>query len=202
MGKLKRVGVFGHPRSGTNYLSALVSENLLGGGNYRKHYPRPYSSHCARPHRVFERRDYRDLAVVYIMRETEPVLRSIWSMKQIWGVTSKTYDQFIETPWAQQFMKIRKDPIEVWDLEHRSRSSAVSSNFKGVNMRPPKFHRWHMAQWQRHADPRKFLVQYEELVEDPEPAIRKIGKMLGVKGFEFKPITDRVGFMPIEKDKA
>lgn len=179
------IKVYGHPRSGNNYLAALIkrnvypNKNLQGKDGYVGHwadrayvrgtkYAKLFGGHGL-PHR------YRNVKgeKVYIFRDGRDVALSLWNSEHFvnpeWTKT-KSFSDFIRTPLD-------------W----------VSSPGDKANPCLTIFEHWkrHLEMWKNSG---AFLVCYEELCENPEPIILDIARLAKVKLQTFSDLSGTVGW--------
>ncbi len=88
------IHIFGHRRSGNNFLAAALRANI-GPSKYLcgfAHYPAKQAVHA------IKQKDP-NCVVVHIWRSFDAVAKSVWSMRQRFGITAPTYKVFLRTPY-------------------------------------------------------------------------------------------------------
>lgn len=181
------IKVYSHPRSGTNYLAALIATNL-----YPKHNlttKAGYVGHWAdrakvegNPHgKLFGGhglpRRYKALKPqdCYIYRDGRDVALSLWNS-----------EHFINPDWTKRmtFSEFIRTPLD-W----------VSSPGDKANPGLTIFQHWkrHLNMW---SGAGVMLICYEELCQDAEPILRDIAQVSGIMRFRYKQINESVGWFP------
>lgn len=181
------IRVFSHPRSGTNYLAALIKENfypdmdlkkstqpgVVGHWNNRatvkpSAYGRLFGGH-GNPQR------YKLLPQdIYIYRDGRDVALSVWRSKH-----------FMNKDWEGiTFSEFIRRPLD-W----------IHSPGDKYNNTMTIFEHWkyHLSAWETAS---VCSVRYENLLSNQENVIRKIAWRFGIVLDEYKPIKSLVGWFP------
>lgn len=181
------IRVFSHPRSGTNYLAALIKENfypdvdlskskqlgVVGHWNNRatvkpSEHGRLFGGH-GKPTR------YKLLPQdVYIYRDGRDVALSVWQSKH-----------FMNKEW---------EGISFSEFIHRPLDWIHSPGTK-YNNTMTIFEHWHyhLSEWENSS---VYFVRYEKLTKNPMVVIRQLAKNFGIKLATYNPVNDLVGWFP------
>lgn len=184
---MSKIKVYSHPRSGTNYLAALLAINLYPGANLQTKpgYVGHWADRAKVPGNPYGRlfgghglpRRYKALKPedCYIYRDGRDVALSLWNS-----------DHFINPDWTKRltFSEFIRTPLD-WV------SSPGDKAAPGLTI----FQHWkrHLNLW---AGSGVQLICYEDLCDEPEAIIADIADKAGLKVKRFKPVTDKVGWFP------
>ena len=94
MMKYKNILSTGHPRSGTHYITALISVNFLDDTDYFKIY---------RNHELPDLVEDPDFAYLHIWRDFKAVSRSIYVLKERFGLDVDSYGQFLKRRYSDMW---------------------------------------------------------------------------------------------------
>lgn len=179
----------GHPRSGTHYISALISMNFLDDPDYLK----IYGSHVLPritpdPH----------MAYIHIWRDFEGVAKSLYILRERFGLKVADYETFLKTPYKDMWAPMEPDGIvtHVRTLSDRAKYLGADDFFKEVELTPIAFWNFYNRLWTtfRKKQSNVLSVKYDDVVEDFPGAMDRIGKMLHSDVGRFKNINQKVGW--------
>lgn len=159
--------VYGHPRNGTHYVALLIKEALFpkATGDYLEHYGGhiPYGWH---------RKDIMDnimTPAVYVYRNPDDALKSLFGIRNRFGIGISDFDQFLQTRYQNMFDPNIDAYVEYHDKDGEIKDFRVEvcDLFADVAMTPPEYHEWHFDVWRTARDLKPSLVkivEYDELV--------------------------------------
>ena len=189
--KNKLVKIYSHPRSGTNYLGALLKENFyknldlskVGGWGHWSNtimFDEPVR-HGALfgTHRDPGYRKARDPGI-YIYRDIRAVALSVWKSDNFLNRKHKGLS-------FSKFLKTRLDWKDSPGTKAVPRETIVEQWYR------------HVLQWSSEAGRRKdlSLVRYEDLVKNPKAVLDRLAKEHGLKYCtEFEEMNSMVGPSP------
>lgn len=191
------VEVYSHQRSGTHYLAALISKNFFGKTHYKSLIPKhvhatPRKGKWEPPHGTFK---------LYIYRNQNDVLYSIWKMRKVFGLTTETYNDFVVTPYNLQ-SKRRREPLAERDfavINLRTELQIQKTNlvsFANCISVPQERHRVHLKRWRERTNTRDdiLMVKYEDLKSNFDRTMFNIAKFLKLDVQPFVDIKEKVGW--------
>lgn len=187
--KYKDILCTGHPRSGTHYITALISVNFLDDTDYFKIY---------RNHEFPDLVQEPDIAYLHIWRKFEAMAKSIYVLRERFGLDVGSYEEFLKSSYSDMWRM--GDPEEVvtnaTNLYGRAKIKGISDFFKGVAMKPREFWEHYNGVWEKSAEenPNVVSVKYDDMVEDFKPTMAYIAARLGSDLTEFKDIDRKVGW--------
>ncbi|EFK05558.1 conserved hypothetical protein [delta proteobacterium NaphS2] len=179
----------GHPRSGTHYITALISTNFLNDSDYLK----IYGNH-ALPRVV----QHPHVAYIHIWRDFEGVAKSIFVLKERFGLRVANYEAFLQTHYKD--MWVEQDPesvvTNVRTLSGRAKYLGAVDFFKEVDMTPQGFWEHYNRSWlaAKEETPNIISIKYDDILKNFHGTMDHIGKMLGCDGGHFKNIDRKVGW--------
>ena len=187
--KYKEIFCTGHPRSGTHYITALVSTNFQDDSDYLKIYGNHALPRIARDPRV---------AYIHIWRDFEGVAKSIFVLKERFGLKAADYEAFLKTPYKDMWAKKNPDSIvtNVRTLSGSAKYLGAVDFFKGVDMTPRGFWEFYNRSWvdAKVKHPNIISVKYDDILKNFDGAMTDIGKMLHCDVGSFKNIDRKVGW--------
>jgi hypothetical protein len=187
--KYKEIFCTGHPRSGTHYITALVSTNFQDDSDYLKIYGNHALPRIARdPH----------VAYIHIWRDFEGVAKSIFVLRERFGLKAANYEAFVKTPYKDMWVKREPDNIvtNVRTLSGSAKYLGAVDFFKEVDMTPRGFWEFYNRSWvdSRKKSPNIISVKYDDILKNFHGAMTDIGKMLHCDVGSFKNIDRKVGW--------
>lgn len=187
----KIIKIYSHPRSGTNYLGALLKENFYkdidlskegGWGHWSNTimFDEPvehgvlFGTHQGPTHR--KARD----SGVYIYRDVRAVSLSVWKSFNFLNDEHKKLS-------FSKFLRTKLDWKNSPGYKSRPRETVVEQWYRHVN------------EWAKEARRRDdlSLIRYEDLMKNPKKALDKLAEERGLQYTKgFKPLTKMVGPSP------
>lgn len=145
--------VYGHQRSGTHYLAALIARNVYGLDDY--------------PHLLFDNHNLLNKSVleqhsknIYIRRNREDVLRSVYRLRSRFGLVCDDFDVFVDTPYWEMF-EYQKCQVKRKTLKTEEIVTDVSDFFSTVVHTPKQWWETHIIYAEKQSD--LLIVDYERL---------------------------------------
>ena len=179
----------GQPRSGTHYITALISSYFLDDTDYLKIY---------RNHELPEIVQVQSIAYFHIWRDFEPMAKSIYVLKERFGLSVGSYEEFLKSRYTDMWrMKNPEKAVtNVRTLNGRARFTGISDFFKGVDMNPRQYWEYYNTVWAECAkeNPNVISVKYDDMLEDFNGTMSYIAARLGSDVTEFKNIDRKVGW--------
>jgi len=182
--KRDRLRLVTHPRSGTHWVLRTIFANfatpytnylqMLGGHKFeadiREKFSRAHIMHCS--------------------RHVQPVVMSVFRMRERNGIKLNDFSEFIRTPYRQMPRVIGKCKILLDDkMTVQPRKSWIQEQ----RATPPQL--WLLTNmfWMAYAD---WTITYEQMQDDQESVLAEIGRRLGWKRKKQQVITKTVGWHP------
>lgn len=187
------IQIFGHPRSGTHYVAALVDQNLYDGSDYLRHYQRKY------PHATADRlesiRGQNRWLPVYVYRDCMDVMRSVFSMRGRFGLNVNDFQTFLRSVYSDMWTDNMDFVIDADFIHWQKQSSKVARLFENVDETPIEYWRRHTSGWLRHNE--VFPVSYDKVKNDPLTFLQDLACALDMeRPTEVTEIERRVGWKP------
>ena len=179
----------GHPRSGTHYITGLISINFMNGSDYLKIY-RNHES----PNIVTDP----DTAYLHIWRDFQGVAESVYALKERFGLDVESHEAFLRRRYSDMWCMENSRAVmtNVRTLKGQARYPGVSDFFKPFSMTPHEFWMYYNEMWwnvtKKH--PNVISVKYDDILMDFERTMAFISDRLGVKTSQFKNIEKKIGW--------
>ncbi|MCF8142542.1 MAG: sulfotransferase domain-containing protein [Deltaproteobacteria bacterium] len=187
--KYKDIFCTGHPRSGTHYITALISTNFLHDSDYLKIYGNHQLPQVANDPRV---------AYVHIWRDFEGVAKSIFVLRERFGLKIESYQVFLKTPYKNMWAEKEPDSVvtNVRTLTGSAKFPGAVDFFKGIDMTPRDFWEYYIGAWGTASEktPNIINVKYDSILKDFDGTMAHIGKMLHCDVDRFQNIDRKVGW--------
>lgn len=187
--KSKDIFCTGHPRSGTHYITALISTNFLNDSDYLKIYGN---------HQMPDIVQNSQVAYIHVWRNFEGVAKSLFVMKERFGLKVGNYEMFLETPYKDMWVEEKPDSVitNVRTLSGRAKYSGAVDYFKDVDMTPHGFWESYNRLWiaAKEKNPNIISVKYDDILKDFDGTMALVGKMLGCEVDRFTNIERKVGW--------
>jgi len=182
--KKDRLRLVTHPRSGTHWVLRTIFDNFVTP--YKK-YMDMFGGHKLEP----EIRDrFQRAHIVHCSRSIQPVLMSVFRMRERNGIGLNSFSDFIRIPYRKMPRIEGKCKIFLDDkITIQSRRSWIQDQLAT----PPEL--WIITNmfWMSYAD---WTITYEQMKKDQEVILEKIEQQLGWKRKPSSIITDTVGWHP------
>ncbi len=187
--KFRQIQCTGHPRSGTHYMTGLISTNFLNDPDYLKIY---------RNHEFPNIVTDSDTVYFHIWRDFEAIAKSIYSLKERFGLTVESYEAFLIRRYCDMWRMETPQAVmtNVRTLNGQARFSGVSDFFKPFNMTPHEFWAYYNRMWREKAKKRPNIisVKYDDVLADFDSVMAFIADRLDVKISKFKNIEKKIGW--------
>lgn len=181
-----KVQIQGHPRSGNNYLGALISINFYNNPHHAKFMNK-------RVHALYNKLDP-DKRYFYIYRaDWDAVAKSLWAMRSQFAFASDdpnfTFKDFLNTTYADMVViHPNREPIQLNANERivahygdkKRTPNREAATFAGKNFKPKEFWRFHINYWKALAEANDniLIVKYENLLKDFHKQMNRIAAHL------------------------
>lgn len=185
------IKIFGHPRSGTHYMNALLAKNFYPGvdmrrtgvsGHWADRGPTKRVDNCGLiGGNAFYRRNNRSNSnSVYVFRDGRDVALSLWRTK------SMMHPDWRELP-LREYLRRQLD----WEQSCGLRAK-VGSNFTIAE-------HWvyHLSSWLEHQY-RILMVRFEDVVRHPILTLKNVASFFDFEYGSLEPVTELVGHSPNE----
>jgi len=179
----------GYPRSGTHYITALISINFLDDADYLKIY---------RNHEFPDLVQDANTAYIHIWRDFEGIAKSIYVLKERFGLDVGSYEEFLKGSYSDMWKM--KDPdkvvINARNLWGRVKIKGISDFFKDVDMKPREFWEHYNGVWLEctKENPNVLSIKYDDVIDNFKSTMVSLAVRLGSDLTEFKSIARKVGF--------
>ena len=198
--KYKDIHVYSHQRSGSHYFAALISLNFYNEQDYRKRYKNhPIGS------KVRGRIDKNsDILFAYIFRNFNDTAKSMFKMRDRFGLTVDDYDVFLNTTYKDMWSSDVKFSIKINYFGEEKHVDKVSTYFKKINQTPREFWQAHKRFWTKMNKTRGniIIVNYDDLINDFEKEIRRVGEKIGITKKQIINIDEKIGWIPVSFGEA
>ena len=187
--KYKALLCTGQPRSGTHYITAVISYNFLNDKDYLKIY---------RSHESVRLVQNVETAYFYIWRDFEPMARSIYQLKERFGLKVRSFREFLSRRYCDMWAMGDPDKISInaRNLWGRTRVKGISDFFRNIDMLPQQFWEHHNDLWDQCAknNANVIVVKYDDVLRDFEGEMKRVAKKIGSDKNEFKNIERKIGY--------
>jgi hypothetical protein len=189
--KFQGIEFHSHQRSGSHYVAAVITKNFLGTDDYLPYY----KNHFIGDHVHQAVWGNPNVAFVYVWRNQESVLSSMWNFRRRLGLTRcESYEDFRSKPAHQMYERGVCDAQYVGLRDTRA-TTGVSLYFSNVSVSPEEHWKLHKLFWEMlEARPNVKLVNYDQLVGDFNRTMQGVADWLGSDRTEFENIEQRVGW--------
>lgn len=143
----KKALVYAHPRSGSHYLAALIAKNFFNTEAYFNFYGGHGTNFDSMERRV---RNTQDTIFFYIWRDFESVARSIFVLRNRFGLKVDDYEKFLNTSYHKMWCPDLEVDVVRETLTSFEHINTVDNLFKKmVNRTPFDYHHEHFMFWHR-----------------------------------------------------
>jgi hypothetical protein len=193
--KYKKIQVYGHQRSGTHYVSALIERNFFEGSDYLRHYAK-------NPHALgFEVSVRDEVGYIYVWRDVADVLKSIYKMKSRFSLNADSFDAFLGSNYSDMW-----DPSSVGDFKIKLKTlgsethlyQPAGARFRNQEYTPEAYWKRHVESWTSLDNKNIHILKYEDLIGRFETTMRKLSDFLGRDRTAFVNVTEKVGWIPLD----
>ena len=190
--KYKNMNVIGYRRSGTHYVTAVLSKNFFNEDEYLKYYQK---------HKIPNQFNFKnDTAYICVKRNFEDIAKSIFKMRKRFGLKKDNFDKFLMTPYNKMWnSNVGKFSVKVETLTNQKIVSKVGGGLKSINLIPRKHWGQYYISWMKIENARNNvkIVNYEDFVEDFDGTMSKMADFFGSDKKEFINIEKKVGWTPL-----
>jgi len=194
------VKIFSHPRSGTNYLGALVQLNFFEESNFSQRF----DSNAHRMSKNAERFiiNNPNTGIIYIYRSFNDVINSVFNARKILGLNVESVGQLLNSKYSEVWSK---SPVEDYTMKSFKDLNAptkykkkVSGHFSKVNMYPEEYWKEHINSWLKLSLKYNniLMLGYEDLKNQFYTTMKSISTFLGVDKENFEDVKEKVGIIP------
>lgn len=187
--KYKKLAVTGHQRSGTHYITALISLNFLGNKNYVRIYKNHKKPNIARNENV---------AYIYTFRDFKSVAKSMFVMRKSFGLNNvDTFKNFLKNRYCDMWKPERDFKVNVMDLRGNLRKEDyITGFFSKLKYTPEEWWKIYYKMWDE-AEKKKenvIRVSYNDLKNNFHENMLDLSLKLGLNKKSFKNITKKLGW--------
>lgn len=188
----KTVTVSSHPRAGSHWLMRLIDINFFDGKDYLKHYGgHPFGDTS----RVTNFLTKRNNLTVYISRNTIDTARSVFAMRNRFGLRENDFDTFITRPIASMYSRSGKASVIRDTIAIQETVSDIDYLFANRPENILEYIDLHKLTWDRHSCLPHFChITYEGLVNDFNIEMTKLAHHFNPGQTEFIDENKRVGW--------
>lgn len=183
--KYKNIVCIGHPRSGTHYITALISTNFLNDPDYLKIYGNHGLPQIAcDPNVVY----------IHIWREFKGVAKSIYVLRESFGLDVDSY-----VTRYKDMRKIKRPNKLITNVRTLAKNTifpGVVDFFQEVDMKPQEYWEYYNTLWanSRKNNPNIVSIKYNNVLEDFNGTMAYIAESLDSDVAYCNNITRRVGW--------
>lgn len=192
--KYKWVRVYGHQRSGTHYLAALIDKNFYDSAGYIRHYA------LDNPHALYNEVSIRpDVAYIYIWRRFEDVAKSIFRMRNRFGLNIDNFDTFLCTKYSDMWnpSAVGKVDVIVNTINDVKRvHEPAGQKFGDKKFTPEEYWRLHVKSWGQSGYENVFLINYDNLRYRFQESMHQLAGFIGIDRESFIDVEETVGWIP------
>jgi len=186
--KYSNMIVTGHQRSGTHYITALISLNFLNNKDYVKIYKNHQFPNIVRNNNI---------AYIYTWRDFDSIAKSIFTMRKVFGLNVIDFKTFLEMKYCHMWKSNKNSVVNVNDLKGNLRkTNYVSKYFRKRKYTPKEWWNFYYGKWEaaekKHSN--IIRVSYNNIINDFDNTMLYIENKLGMKGSHFKKISEKVGW--------
>jgi len=192
------VKVFGHQRSGNHYLNQLLKLNFEKFINIK----------IETNHKLLKPEDIdKNISYIYIIRNREAVLKSLFRMKDSYGLDIDSYENFISTRYCDMWsenIKSKSRMIRRIDSSLNETVEHTSEWFRNIKHNPIKWYNIHCKHWVdlNHKFDNIYIIYYEEIIKHFNDTLGNIRKFLGIiEKIKFKDVKLKIGPSKINDNK-
>jgi hypothetical protein len=176
--------VISHPRAGSHYFAKLLNDNFF----FRKDYLTMYAGH-SKAHTAHLRSP--GVAVFYIYRNNEDTIKSIFKIRDRFGLVANSIEEFKEKKLCDMRGN-RIDSTAIYDNGNTQKVvTKVDTYLPGINMTVEEYLNDHKKFWKTRAH---FIIYYDALMQDFDNCMYAVNLFLGADKTEFVNETKRIGW--------
>jgi hypothetical protein len=183
------VSCTGHPRSGTHYITALISTNFLNDTDYLKIY---------KNHELPNIVQDKNVAYIHIWRDFDGTARSVFALKERFGLKTDSYENFLNRSYSAMWEPEDNDNVltNARSLSKIGQFYGLSTFFKNISMTPREFWKYYNELWFEKArnSPNIISVKYNDMLDDFIGTMSYLANWLGSDTTDFIPIEAKVGW--------
>jgi hypothetical protein len=176
------LSIYGHPRSGTHFAAASIAYNFFNDKEYLKYYAKS-------PHKMKHKLNTEN--VIYVKRNFEDVAKSIYKIKDRFGLDVNDFDTFLSTRYADMLVPKRDFVIKVNNRTKVSYRKDVSTNFRNVKLTPKEYWERHLQSWK---NSKAVIFDYDKVMADFDNELKVLAKKLNIPIVNSGIITEKVGW--------
>lgn len=190
--KWEDIKVCGHRRSGTHYITALISVNFLNN----EKYPKIYEKHKT-PDKLKVDKN-KNILFIYVWRNFDDVSKSIFNMKNRFGINEDNFNKFLKKRYCDMFNGNQDVKVEVKTLTNRKVVKEVGGGLKNIKKTPYEYWKFDLDRWKRLKADNVILVCYDNIINNFEEEMKRIAKKINSNKTQFEDIRQRIGWKPME----
>ena len=187
--KYKTINLASHQRTGSHYIAAIISTNFLNNRDYKKIH---------RGHKLPHIIKHKNTAYIYTWREFEEVAKSIYTMRQSFGLNNvDSFESFLKNRYCDMWKPIKHPGINVIDLKGNKRQDPyISPGFRNNKYTPFEWWKFYHDSWAISEKENKNVIKvsYNDLMTNFNKTMRVLAKKLGSPKKEFSNIEKQVGW--------
>lgn len=176
------ISIYGHPRSGTHFAAATIAYNFFNEKEYLKYYAKS-------PHKMGHK--VKDSNALYVKRNFDDVAKSVYRIKDRFGLDVTDFDTFLKTPYSDMWVPERKFVIKVNNRTKVSYRKDVSTHFRNVNMTPKEYWNRHLQSWK---NSNAVVFDYDKVMADFSNELEVLSETLSIPIINRDIVTEKVGW--------
>jgi len=188
--KYTDMNVFGYRRSGTHYITAVLSKNFFDKDGYIKYYQK---------HKIPNQFSFNNNTVyICVKRKFEDVAKSIFRMRKRFGLKINNYEDFLKTRYSDMWdSNVGKFTVKVDTIVNQKIVSKVGGGLRGVNLIPKDHWNQYYKLWKNTSAKNIKIINYEDFIENFDVSMIEMSNFLDSNGKEFINIEKKIGWLPI-----
>ena len=177
--KYNSFNIISHPRSGSHYMAALVAKNFFKTDDYLLFYGGHGFNYEAMQRRIASKPK---CLFIYIWRSFENVAKSIFVLRNRFGLNTDSFETFLTTPYSELWSsKIKVENTIRETLLASENMNTVDSLFRKVDTIPEKFHESHVDFYQNlYFKHNRVISVYYDFLIDSKQYFNNIMNMLSI----------------------
>jgi hypothetical protein len=140
----------------------------------------------------------KDVGFIYVTRSFPNVAKSIFNLKERFGLDVTGYDIFLKKTYKEMWTdNLKVDVIKQGIDGSKQHVKTVSKVFRGIPLTPIEYFNFHRKSWKLDAK-NVHIVSYDNVLNNFNEEMLKVAAFLGSDVREFKNIQTKVGWKPHE----
>jgi len=187
--KYNNLNTFGYRRSGTHYITAILSKNFFNKDGYIKYYQK---------HKIPNQFNFNNnTAYICIKRNFEDTSKSLFKMRKRFGLKENNFEKFLKSSYSKMWRKnVGKFTVSVDTIINKKTVSKVGGGLKSINLTPKNHWNEYYNSWKTIENVRNNIkiVNYEDFINNFDETMKRMAIFFGSNKKEFINIEKKVGW--------